>query len=125
MAQVNVEIGGRSYALGCRDGDEPHLRALTADLAHRADNLVGTLGTMSEARLLLMTALMVADELHDLRIGETPAADEAAKPASAADAANDPANDPASDAMLTERLTALTARVQALTARLENKSAAA
>lgn len=74
MAQVTVQIGGRSYALACRDGDEAHLEALAGDLASRAERLTGSLGQMTEARLLLMSALMVADELHDIRQGRTPPA---------------------------------------------------
>lgn len=111
MAQINVQIGGRSYPLACRDGGEPHLMALTADLAGRADRLVESLGTMSEARLLLMTALMVADELHDLRAGKAPAVEAA------------PAAAPV-DPVLAARLAALTARIHDLTARLERKAAA-
>ncbi|KAB7648745.1 cell division protein ZapA [Polymorphobacter fuscus] len=69
MGQVNVQIGGRGYPLSCRDGDEPHLAALAADIAAKADRLTGQLGQMSESRLLLMTALMIADELHEARKG--------------------------------------------------------
>ena len=67
MGQVLVEIGGRSYALSCRDGDEAHLTELADGIAQKADALTVSLGTMTESRLLLMSALMVADELHDTR----------------------------------------------------------
>lgn len=72
MGQVVVEIGGRNYPLSCRDGDETHLTDLATHIASKADGLTGSLGPMSEARLLLMAALMVADELHDARRGATP-----------------------------------------------------
>ncbi len=72
MGQVVVEIGGRNYALSCRDGDESHLEELAAGIATKADGLTRSLGTMSEARLLLMAALMVADELYDMRSGRAP-----------------------------------------------------
>lgn len=72
MGQVIVEIGGRSYTLSCRDGDENHLSELGSGIARKADDLTKSLGPMSEARLLLMAALMVADELHDLRAGKMP-----------------------------------------------------
>ena len=74
MGQVNVEIGGRNYPLSCRDGDEPHLTALAAGIAEKAEKLTGQLGAMSEARLLLMAALMIADELHEARKGHFGAA---------------------------------------------------
>ncbi len=90
MAQVIVDIGGRNYPLSCRDGDEGHLQGLAAGIAAKAATLTASLGAMSETRLLLMSALMVADELHDLKNGSgTP---------------------PAADA----RLAALVARVEAL-----------
>lgn len=72
MGQVAVEIGGRSYPLSCRDGDEDHLIELAAGIDQKAVNLTRSLGSMSEARLLLMVALMVADELDDVRRGKLP-----------------------------------------------------
>ena len=84
MGQVVVEIGGRNYPLSCRDGDEAHLTGLAAHIASKAEGLTGSLGPLSEARLLLMAALMVADELHDVRSGSAPAW---TPPAAAADTA--------------------------------------
>lgn len=72
MGQVRIEIGGRTYPLSCRDGDEAHLSALAAGIAAKAVGLIQSLGPMSESRLLLMTALMVADELHELHNGKMP-----------------------------------------------------
>ena len=69
MGSVTVEIGGRSYPLSCRDGDEPQLAALATGIAEKAEKLTAQLGQMSEARLLLMAALMIADELHEARKG--------------------------------------------------------
>jgi cell division protein ZapA len=74
MGQVNVVIGGRTYPLSCRDGDESHLTTLAAGIAAKADSLAAQLGQMSEARLLLMAALMIADELHEARKGNFGAA---------------------------------------------------
>lgn len=67
MGQVNVTIGGRSYRLACRDGEEPHLTSLAEHLSRRADELSEALGQMSEPRLLLMAGIMVTDELFDAR----------------------------------------------------------
>jgi cell division protein ZapA len=98
MPQVIVEIGGRNYPLSCRDGDEAHLAGLAADIAAKADGLTRSLGPMSESRLLLMAALMVADELHDsrrngdaTRAKPKPAPDSAAQPTEQAAAQPDPA----------------------------------
>ncbi len=69
MAQVIVEIGGRNYPLACKEGGEAHLLALAAIIDTKASKLSSSLGAMSEARLLLMSALMIADELHEGRNG--------------------------------------------------------
>ncbi len=121
MGQVIVAIGGRNYPLSCRDGDETHVGELAADIALKADGLSRSLGPMSEPRLLLMAALMVADELHDMRRQRS-------GPASAADNAGLAAADAAAEAVaaavaVTERLAAerlalLVDRAEALAERL-------
>lgn len=67
MAQVSLQINGYSYILGCADGQEDHLRALAADLDRRIGEIKTSSGASGEARLLLMAALVMSDELHDLR----------------------------------------------------------
>ena len=67
MAQVSLQINGYAYILGCADGEEPHLFALAADLDRRIEEIKAATGPGGEARLLLMAALMLSDELHDLR----------------------------------------------------------
>jgi|ERR1700722_18352717 cell division protein ZapA len=67
MAQVSLQINGYGYILGCADGEEEHLRALAADLDRRIDEIKTSTGPSGEARMLLMAALVLSDELHDLR----------------------------------------------------------
>ena len=67
MAQVSLQINGYGYILGCADGEEEHLRAMAAGLDVRIEEIKASTGPSGEARLLLMAALMLADELHDLR----------------------------------------------------------
>ena len=67
MAQVSLQINGYGYVLGCADGEEEHLRALAADLDRRIDEIKTATGPSGEARMLLMAALVLSDELHDLR----------------------------------------------------------
>ena len=65
MAEVSITVAGRSYALVCDPGEEARL----ADVARRVDREAQALmsggGQLSEARLLLMTALMLADKLDE------------------------------------------------------------
>jgi cell division protein ZapA len=75
MANIDVEVGGRKYAVSCRDGEEDHLRQVAALVDKRARDATQALGSLSEARLLLFAALMVADDLHEARHGGTGAPD--------------------------------------------------
>ncbi|MFC3713932.1 cell division protein ZapA [Sphingoaurantiacus capsulatus] len=86
MGQINVTIGGRSYGLACRDGEEMRLTRLACHLADKAGELEVSLGQMSEPRLLLMAGILVTDELFDLR--ETPGGAQAAADARVSDAIN-------------------------------------
>lgn len=64
MGQVNVTVHGRQYTIGCEDGEEAHIAYLAEYVDGRAQQLTGTLGAAAgEARLMLMTALLVADDL--------------------------------------------------------------
>ena len=67
MADVEVSVSGRRYKLSCRDGEEDHLRALVRMVDVKAEEITGALGDMTEARTLLLSALLIADELNDLR----------------------------------------------------------
>ncbi len=65
MAQVTVRINGYAYTLGCEDGQETHLNAMAAKVEDRI-NSIKALGSQSgEAKLLVLAALLMADELHD------------------------------------------------------------
>ena len=65
MAQVNIEIAGRSYQLACRDGEEGHLLALGRIVDAKASDAVRAMGPMTESRQLLVTALLLADSVTD------------------------------------------------------------
>ena len=67
MAQVSVRINGYAYMLGCADGQEEHLLALAEDIDQRIDDIKLAAGPSGEARLLLMVALVLSDELYELR----------------------------------------------------------
>lgn len=64
MADMNISVGGRTYRVACRDGEEPHLGAVAGLLAEEADGLRRQFGALPETRLLLMAGLMVSDRLH-------------------------------------------------------------
>lgn len=66
MAQVEVIIGGRKFAVSCQDGEQEHLHALAA-IADAKSRGAGDPLTMTESRMLLFTVLFLADELHNLQ----------------------------------------------------------
>src|SRR5277367_4928684 len=68
MAQVTVKINGYAYAVGCEDGQEPHLQAMAEQVDSRVDSIKALGGNSGESRLLVLAALLMADEIHDLRI---------------------------------------------------------
>lgn len=67
MTQISILVGGRTYSLSCREGEEARLQILAAHVSRKADDLTESLGQMSEPRMLLMAALLVADELLDYK----------------------------------------------------------
>lgn len=74
MGQITIRVADRDYTLACRDGEEARLTGLSQYLDKRAQELTRALGQLSEPRALLMTALLTADELFDLRDGKRGAA---------------------------------------------------
>jgi cell division protein ZapA len=63
MAQMKLEIGGRSFMVTCQDGEEEHLTKLAAMVDGKARESGDPAG-LNESRMLLFTSLLLADELH-------------------------------------------------------------
>ncbi|MEJ6593973.1 cell division protein ZapA [Parasphingorhabdus sp.] len=81
MAQMKLEIGGRSFMVTCQDGEEDHLTKLAAMVDGKARESGDPAG-LNESRMLLFTSLLLADELHSARsaITEPAVASAPAKP---------------------------------------------
>jgi cell division protein ZapA len=67
MGQIAVTLNGRTYRLRCGDGEEDRLVVLATQVKAKFDELLAQHGNAGEDRLLLMTALLLADELQDAR----------------------------------------------------------
>lgn len=65
MAHVTVTINGRQYRMACEDGQEGHLMGLGQDLDRRIQDLRGNFGEIGDARLVVMAALTINDELAE------------------------------------------------------------
>ena len=67
MAQVDVSINGQSYRIACEDGQEDRLVDLATMVDEKVSDLVNQIGQVGSNRLLVMAALIIADELVDLK----------------------------------------------------------
>ena len=65
MAQVTVKINGYAYTVGCENGQEQHLVEMARAVETRIDSIKALGGPTGEGRLLVLAALLMADELHD------------------------------------------------------------
>jgi cell division protein ZapA len=74
MAQVTIRINGYAYVVGCEDGQEAHLQAMASYVDRRVERIKSVGGQSGEARLLALTALLMADELYDLSADRMPPA---------------------------------------------------
>ena len=67
MAQVTVEVHGKPYGVGCEDGQESHVRSLASLIDAKVREIAPDAGALGETRLMLLGALMLADEVNQLR----------------------------------------------------------
>lgn len=103
MAQVSVRVNGRDYDLTCGDGQELHLRELSQYVDAKITALRGTGANLSDAQLLLMAGIVIADELS-----EATEPDKKAK-----------AEDQSVSEMMADILETSASRLEAITAHLE------
>lgn len=113
MAQVTLRINGYAYTLGCQDGEEDHLQAMAAEVDRQIDSVKASAGPSGEARMLVIAALLMADDVHEMRQKLAAAEAGAANPAPAVAA-------PVTDAKLTRRLGKLAKRAEDIAAGLEH-----
>ena len=107
MSNVTLEIGGRNFVVACAQGEEDHVTSLGRIIDSKLAAMEGASG-QSESRMLLFSALLLADELFELRqIASAPVAP----------------LPPATPDGLAERLDGIAARIENLAARLEGHAA--
>jgi cell division protein ZapA len=69
MATIDIEVAGRRYNVACRDGEEAHLHSVAALVDRRARDAAEALGSLTETRQLLFAALLMADDVKEMRAG--------------------------------------------------------
>ena len=114
MPELDITIGGRTFLVACQPGEEHFLRSAAAMLDSEAQVLVGQMGRMTDARLLLMAGLMLADKTAAL---EDELREQKAKVAAGADAAP-----PAAAPLALATLADLASRAEAMADLLERRA---
>lgn len=105
MADVRLSIAGREYIVTCNDGEEQRLKALGELVDEKAREAGGPTGGLNESRLLLFSALLLADKIHDSGAASSNGATQTASP---------------DVEQAAETLERLADRLEALALRLEN-----
>jgi cell division protein ZapA len=109
MGQVTVRVGGYSHPVACEDGQEAHLIGLAAEVDRRVTSIKAMGGQFGESRLLLLASLLLADEVHDLKLALSQA--RAGQGAAAAAPAQDP--------KLAERIARIAERIEGIAQTLD------
>ena len=67
MAQVAVQINGKTFRMACEEGQEQHLMNLARDLDGTIATLRESFGEIGDQRLTVMAGVMMADQLSEAR----------------------------------------------------------
>jgi len=65
MAEVKIMVGGRQYAVHCRDGEEGRLHQLADMMSDRVNQVKTGSPGLTEVRQLLFAGLLLADTISD------------------------------------------------------------
>jgi len=117
MAEVNISMNGRVYEISCDDGQEGRVLELAAYVDQRLQKIARSGAAYNDAHLMVLTTLVLADELFDMRddAAEKPVA-RRGKAAETAEIAPASAED---EKMLLNMLDKLTKRIDGIAARVQ------
>jgi cell division protein ZapA len=124
MPDLEITVGGRSFAVSCQPGEEHFLRAAANALDGEAQPLIAQMGRIPEARMLLMAGLMLADKTAAVEDENRQLKIRLAELESRPNAEPVRVEVPVIPPQLTETLAEIAARAEALAARIEEKGAA-
>jgi cell division protein ZapA len=70
MGTITVRLGSIAQTVSCADGQEAHLTIMAAEVDRRMARLreLGGGAVGGDQQLVVLAALMLADEVHDLRL---------------------------------------------------------
>jgi len=67
MGIVNINLRGINYKVACQDGEEERLMQLADKFTKKFDKLTAQMPKSSDTHLLLMTGLLLQDELAEIK----------------------------------------------------------
>ncbi len=70
MAEVTITLNGRAYEIACDPGQEGRVVDLASYIDQRLQGIARSGGAYNDAHLLVLTALVLADELYEAREDE-------------------------------------------------------
>ncbi len=126
MPDVWIKVGGRDFDVACQEGEEHFLKSAAAMLDTEASVLAGQIANLTEARMLLMAGLMLADKTagmeDSLKAAEARLAEVEAELA-AVKASPEKVEVPVIPDAVTDTLAEIAARAEAVAASVEEKAA--
>jgi len=66
MTELEISIGGRIFSVACDNEEQEKVKEAAALINEEADSIQSQLGRLPEAKMLLLSALMIADRLVDV-----------------------------------------------------------
>ncbi len=81
MALVNVSVNNRTYTVACDEGEEERLHELAAIVNVKVQEAAKSVGQVGDMRLLLLAALLMADDLTAISMADDLTATSSGSPA--------------------------------------------
>ena len=66
MTELEISIGGRIFLVACNNEEREKVKEAAALINEEADSIQSQLGRLPESKMLLLSALMIADRLVDV-----------------------------------------------------------
>ena len=66
MTELEIIIGGRIFSVACDNEEQEKVKEAAALINEEADSIQSQLGRLPESKMLLLSALMIADRLVDV-----------------------------------------------------------
>ena len=66
MTELEISIGGRTFSVACDNEEQEKVKEAAALISEEANSIQNQLGRLPEAKMLLLSALMIADRLVEV-----------------------------------------------------------